>query len=106
MNASAPCSAEALDVLVIKAWPLYRTAETLLSSTSTLVEDLLQLLKDTRYVNQEFSKWPAGQLEEWKPRTLGFINTKHIGFTDSVSNLRVDAYLDRKHTTPVNTFAD
>lgn len=72
----------------------------LLASTSTLVEDLQQILKNTRSLNEEMSKWPDSQIEEWKPRTLGFISPKRGQFMNSEGLLRIDAYLDRKCSSP------
>jgi hypothetical protein len=83
----------------MKSWPLLQTAETLLSSTSTLVADLHQLLKDAKLLNGEFSKWPANQPLEWRPRAIGFINPGEVicaqGFGWPPG--RIDTYLDRKY---------
>jgi hypothetical protein len=103
--AGIPCpltshqSALSLHALAVKAWPLLQTAEILLSSTSTLVADLHQLLKDAKLLNDEFSKWPANQPVEWTPRTINFINPGEVTCAQGLGWLpgRIDAYLDRKY---------
>jgi hypothetical protein len=93
-------SVQSLHALVMKAWPLLQTVETLLSSTLTLVEDLHQLLTDAKLLNGEFSKWPANQPEEWRPRTVCYLNHRNVTFAQDFGWVprRIDAYLDRKYT--------
>jgi hypothetical protein len=92
-------SALSLHALAVKSWPLLQTAETLLSSTSTLVADLHQLLKDAELLNGEFSKWPASQSVEWRPRTIGFTNPGEVTCAQGFGWLpgRIDTYYDRKY---------
>jgi hypothetical protein len=103
--AGIPCpltshqTALSLYALAVKSWPLLLTAETLLSSTSTLVADLHQLLKDAKLLNDDFSKWPASQPVELRPKTIGFINPGEVTCAQGFGWLRgrIDTYLDRKY---------
>jgi hypothetical protein len=92
-------SSQSLYVLAMKTWPLLQLAESLLSSTSTLVADLHQLLKDANMLNAEFSKWPAGQPAEWRPSTIAFIDPGQIVCAQGFGRFpgRIDSYLDRKY---------
>ncbi len=88
-------SVQSLDTLLLKVWPLLRKAETMLSNTSVIVEDLRQLLNGARLLNKEYSTWPEKQPEEWRPRTTGYLTPSQERSTWSTG--RVDTYVDREY---------
>jgi hypothetical protein len=96
-----PPSIQGLDALLIRSWPLICLANDLISSSSTLVEDLQQTLNELRLFNVEFSNWATSQPDEWKPRTICSINREHGTSPPSLSwfSGRIDVYLDRKYCT-------
>ncbi|KAK9312467.1 hypothetical protein V1524DRAFT_439160 [Lipomyces starkeyi] len=90
-------SFQSLDALLVKSWPLLKTAAAFLSKSLTIVEDLQKVL-EASLLNEECSRWPASQPEEWRPRTIGFVNPRQDRTAQGLGWLsgRVDAYLDRK----------
>ncbi|KAK9369215.1 hypothetical protein V1509DRAFT_515848 [Lipomyces kononenkoae] len=86
-------SVRSLDALLIDSFPLLRTAESMFSSPSTLVEGLHKLLHDTRAMNEGFAKWETSQPPEWRPRTICHRNSMPKRNLSWVSG-RVDEYLD------------
>ncbi|KAK9252704.1 hypothetical protein V1507DRAFT_212610 [Lipomyces tetrasporus] len=89
-------SFQTLDAFLVKSWPLLTTAAALLSNALTIVEDIQNALKEARLLNEECSRWPASQPEEWRPRTIAFINPRQDSTAQGLGWLsgRVDAYLD------------
>jgi hypothetical protein len=99
-------SFQTLDAFLVKSWPLLTTAAALLSNALTIVEDIQYALKEARLLNEECSRWPASQPEEWRPRTIAFINPRHDRTAQGLGWLsgRVDAYLDSKWIIAQGTY--
>lgn len=89
-------SAQRLDALVLKAWPILEAAESALSSPATLADDIERLFQNAKSINAEYSWWPENQPVDWKPRTIGYVNPKQVRLPQGLSCFpeRIDVYLD------------
>jgi hypothetical protein len=86
--------------MLTKLYPLLQRGKTLLSSTLTLEDDLRRFLQDAILVDEEYSKWPTTQAEEWRPRQINFIRGKKYGLMRSPSwwPESIETYYDGKGT--------
>ena len=79
--------------------PVFRKGQILTADLSTSPNELRQFREYAISVDEEFALWPAGQLEEWKPKTVAFVDeTTTFGLLQGTisSPSRVDTYFDRE----------
>jgi len=68
---------------------------------------LRQFIQDGLLIDEEFSKWPTSQPEEWRPKIICLIENRQTKSGPSFWPGNVDTYFDRKEyprTAPIFIF--